>query len=226
MSIWGIIPAKDPELAKSRLAAALSPAMRRSLSMRLLERTLRAVEETEAVARCLVISAAKEPLSIARQHGAMAVLETGRRDEPSGDVGDALNGALQQAAAIAMRGGATALLILPSDLPHLDAAAIEALVALLPEGPGLVIAPDRHRQGTNALLVRPPLALPFLFGPQSFIRHQAMAAARGLSCVIHDAPAFALDLDTPGDLDLLRAERGPQPAQAGAPMLTLAGGGR
>src|SRR2546428_9591838 len=40
----------------------------------------------------------------------------------------------------------------------------------------VVLAPSRDRTGTNAILVRPPLALPYLFGPNSL--QQYLQAAR------------------------------------------------
>jgi len=57
---------------------------------------------------------------------------------------------------------------------------------------------------TNALLLRPPDALPFAFGVGSLARHRA-AEARGLSPRWCDAPGTALDLDTPADLAALDA---------------------
>ena len=217
MSLWAIIPAKDPWHAKSRLAGVLSPTRRWSLSMQLLERTLRAVSEATRVDRCLVVSSAAPHLALARDYGAVAVHEL----RPSGPTvsavpirmvaqegasyptSDPLNAALRQAAEVAIRGGATALLILHADLLLISTAAIDKMVEALPEGPGLVLAPDRHFTGTNALLMRPPMAIPFLFGPGSFAAHQRMAQALHIPMVVHESPALAGDLDTPDDLDYL-----------------------
>lgn len=127
-----------------------------------------------------------------------------RRPSAAGVTGETrLNAALQQAAAAAYERGAEAVLVLPADLPLLTATAVAALIHALPEGPGVVLAPDRHRTGTNALLVRPPLAMPFLFGARSFVRHLWAARCRGLPYVMHDQAAISLDLDTPDDLALL-----------------------
>ncbi|MGH2387024.1 MAG: hypothetical protein ACRDIE_02380, partial [Chloroflexota bacterium] len=116
-----------------------------------------------------------------------------------------LNAALRQAAEIAVRGGARALLVLHADLVGISAAAIDEMVRAMPEGPGVVLAPDRRRVGTNALLTRPPLAIPFLFGPGSFEAHRRLAEALDVPLVVHDSPALADDLDTPDDLALLTA---------------------
>ncbi len=213
MSLWVIVPAKEPWRAKSRLAGVLTPPRRWSLSMQLLERTLIAVRDSAAIDRCIVISKAAPHLAMARTFGVIAVseLRAGREDGPieteSGPEtkADPLNAALRQAAEVAMRGGATELLILHADLVRIDARAIDEMARALPAGPAVVLAPDHRHKGTNALLMRPPLVIPFLFGPGSFAKHRQMADLLGVSLVVHESPALAEDLDTPDDLTLLDA---------------------
>jgi 2-phospho-L-lactate guanylyltransferase len=253
MSLWAVIPAKDPAIAKSRLAPRLSPSLRRALSLRLLERTIQVVDATPEVSRWVVISNALEPLALARRLGGLAIHElrsgaggggpdtiqprtieemeaTARRAEHR------LNAALQQAAAVAERNGATALLVLHADLLLLNSAALSAFISAgagtlssdeagginagavdpgqhgTADVPGLVqaahqpsvtIAPDRHGLGTNALLLRPPGAIQFAFGPHSYTRHLALASETGAATIVHNDTRFAIDLDTPEDLDLL-----------------------
>jgi 2-phospho-L-lactate guanylyltransferase len=68
----------------------------------------------------------------------------------------------------------------------------------------VVLAPDRAGAGTNALLVRPPQALPFAFGPQSCARHVDLARERDLEVMFYRAPGTAFDVDRPEDLAELR----------------------
>ena len=63
---------------------------------------------------------------------------------------------------------------------------------------GVAIAPDKTGRGTNALALRPPDALRFSFGIDSFAKHRAAAGA--LPFVVVDRPGLAFDLDTPEDL--------------------------
>lgn len=212
MTLWAVIPTKDPARAKTRLARIFTPEQRRVVSLGLLERTLRVLRETPAVAHCLVVSPAAEPLSLARHYGAHLLEQAvrapsaprdPRRLERSGAIEDELNAALEQAARAATAQGAEALLVLPADLPCLTAAALTALIARAPGTPGIVLAPDRHRTGTNAVLVMPPTALPFSFGRDSFARHRDVAGRTGLAIAICDHPAFALDLDEPDDVEAL-----------------------
>jgi 2-phospho-L-lactate/phosphoenolpyruvate guanylyltransferase len=211
MSLWVIVPAKEPWRAKSRLAGVLTQSRRWSLSMQLLERTLIAVRDATVIDRCIVISKAAPHLAMARVYGMIAVseLRAGRAEgpaeaEPAREVGaDPLNAALRQAAEVAVRGGATGLLILHADLVRINAGAIDEMVRAVPDGPAVVLAPDHGHRGTNALLMRPPSVIPFLFGPDSFAAHRHMADLLGIPLVVHDSPALAEDLDTPDDLTLL-----------------------
>ena len=71
--------------------------------------------------------------------------------------------------------------------------------------PDVVIVPDRHGSGTNALRLTPPDVIAPSFGPGSFARHAARGAAAGAVVRVAQAPSLELDVDTPGDLAALRA---------------------
>ena len=99
--------------------------------------------------------------------------------------------------------GAQRVLLVPGDCPALDPAEVDAL--LESAAPGVVIVPDRHGSGTNALLLDPPAVLTPAFGPGSFARHAALAHAAGATVRVGRLPSLELDVDTPGDLEALRA---------------------
>jgi len=114
----------------------------------------------------------------------------------------------QSAAAIrgvraAVARGAGRVLLVPGDCPALDAAEVDGLLTLAE--PGVVIVPDRHGSGTNALLLDPPTVITPAFGPGSFARHAALASAADATVRIGHLPSLELDVDTPGDLEALRA---------------------
>ena len=98
-----------------------------------------------------------------------------------------------------MARGARAVLVLPADLPLLTSGDIMAMLDLAHEPRCVVIAPDARGEGTNALMLRPPDALNFAFGPQSFYEHCAQAETSQLALHIYRSPTVALDLDTPAD---------------------------
>jgi 2-phospho-L-lactate guanylyltransferase len=68
----------------------------------------------------------------------------------------------------------------------------------------VVIAPDRHMKGTNALLLSPANLIEYDFGGDSFERHCARARRAGARLEIVNLPSLGLDLDVPEDLELVR----------------------
>jgi 2-phospho-L-lactate guanylyltransferase len=103
----------------------------------------------------------------------------------------------------ALERGAERVLLVPGDCPVLDPAEVDALLAEAADG--VVIVPDRHGSGTNALLIAPPEVMAPAFGPGSFARHAALAHAAGATVRVSRLPSLELDVDTPGDLEALRA---------------------
>jgi 2-phospho-L-lactate guanylyltransferase len=86
------------------------------------------------------------------------------------------------------------VLVLPIDLPD---ATPDALAAMLASPADVTIAPDRDRQGTNALRLRGRAVpeFPFSFGPGSFARHGAAAASMNLTRQVIADPRLAFDVD-------------------------------
>jgi 2-phospho-L-lactate guanylyltransferase len=65
--------------------------------------------------------------------------------------------------------------------------------------------PAHDGDGTNGLLVSPPTALAFAFGPGSCRRHQALAREQGIAAVALTLPGLAADIDKPADLAKLQS---------------------
>jgi 2-phospho-L-lactate guanylyltransferase len=121
-----------------------------------------------------------------------------------------LNEALRMGRDDAATAGATAVLMLPADLPHLSIEALDGLLeaadaamAAGSGGPVVVIAPSDARQGTNALLLSPPAVIEPCFGLESFEAHLRASARAGAALQIVDDPALGFDVDTPDDLERL-----------------------
>ena len=197
MTLWAVIPVKPLDQAKSRLAGALAPEERASLVLRLLERTLGILRQVPAITEIVVVTGDAAVAAWASQAGTR-VLSDPREPE--------LNRELASATRLAQAQRADAVLVLLADLPRVTAADVEAMAASAGAAPIVVVAPDRHRRGTNALLCAPPGLIEYRFGPDSFARHCAQAQAAGASLEICTGPGLALDLDLPEDLELLRAD--------------------
>jgi 2-phospho-L-lactate guanylyltransferase len=192
--LWAIIPVKPLRRAKSRLARALQADQRAALARAMFARTLDVLAPVKRVSGIVVVSSDLTVQDIARAKNAIPLAET-----ESG-----LNAAVSQACAWLEARGASAALIVPTDLPLLAAADVEAMLDLAVEPACIVIAPDRREHGTNALLLRPPQVIRPAFGASSFEAHQAQALARRLPAHVYRSATIALDLDRPGDLDRYR----------------------
>jgi 2-phospho-L-lactate guanylyltransferase len=111
----------------------------------------------------------------------------------------------------ALERGAERVLLVPGDCPALDPREVSAL---LEHGEGVVIVPDRHGRGTNALLLAPPDVMEPSFGEGSFARHAARARAAGAALKVAEVRSLGLDVDTPDDLAALRRALAARPGGA------------
>lgn len=205
MTTWAIVPVKPLRRSKSRLASVLSDDQRARLSENMLLHTIRVLAEVPKIERTLVVSRDPKALALAREHGARTVMERGSPE---------LNQALSRATIVARGYGVSSVLILPADLPLIQAADIEQLIAHGQDPPVVVVAPDRHGKGTNALLTSPPGLIEYDFGPESFNNHRQRAEQAGARVEICQAESLHLDVDVPEDLELWEAQNPPAVSQS------------
>ncbi|MFO7944499.1 MAG: 2-phospho-L-lactate guanylyltransferase [Anaerolineales bacterium] len=197
MTLWAIVPVKPLRRGKSRLSDVLSTDERADLNQYLLEHTLQTLNNVPEIENVLVVSRDPAALSIARDHGSRTVQENGS---------PGLNLALSRATQVAKTYETRGILVLPADLPKLSAEDIHAMLDHMHDPPVVVVAPDRERQGTNALLVCPAGLIEYDFGPHSFDRHCQQAREQGVRLEICELPSLALDLDEPGDLEFMDSD--------------------
>lgn len=195
MTLWAIIPVKPLRRGKSRLAGALSENERTELNRTLLEHTLKTLSGLKELEEVLVISRDPQALTIARNHGARTVREDGQPE---------LNTALKRATVIAQVYATRGVLVLPADLPLITREDVQTLIQHADDPPVVVIAPDRHGKGTNALLMSPSGLIEYDFGEDSFQHHCDRVRASGARLEIVDLPSLGLDLDIPEDLEIIR----------------------
>ncbi|MFQ5943440.1 MAG: 2-phospho-L-lactate guanylyltransferase [Anaerolineales bacterium] len=195
MSIWAIVPVKALEESKSRLRHVRTPNQRMELSRTMLLQTLSVLREVKQIERTLVVSKDPTVLDLAVEQGADALEEGGV---------PALNKGLSQATEFAEESQAEGILVLPADLPLVQASDVQALIEHAQDPPVVVVAPDRRQIGTNALLVAPPGTIEYEFGPDSYNRHLRRAEASGARIKIVELPALGLDVDAPEDLEIYK----------------------
>ena len=195
MTLWAIVPVKPLRRGKSRLAGTLNENERTELNRALLQHSLETLSGVSGVAEVLVVSRDPNALAIAREHGARTVQEDGAPH---------LNTALKRATVVSQVYATQGVLILPADLPLVTREDIQTLLDRAVKPPVVVIAPDRHGKGTNALVIAPAGLIEYDFGENSFQRHCEQAKQAGARLEVVELPSLGLDLDEPEDFELVK----------------------
>jgi 2-phospho-L-lactate guanylyltransferase len=194
MVTWIVVLIKDFGSAKQRLQPALGPRSRRALAQRNAELAVRAAAAGD---RVLVVAGSHEVAELAAAWGADVLLEPRQEGQ---------NVAAGRGIALAVEGGADAVLLLSSDLPLITIEAVREVIesATRLDAPVAMAVAATGRGGTNALYLRPPGAITLQFGSDSLAKFRHEAESRGVNFVVHHSESLALDLDEPGDLVRLR----------------------
>jgi 2-phospho-L-lactate/phosphoenolpyruvate guanylyltransferase len=186
------VPVKSLSRAKTRLSPALTGLERGALTLAMLEDVLDVALSVPGW-ETWVVSPDEVALEIAARRGARAVSE----DKPP------LANAIRQVEALAKTEDASALAILPADVPLVT---VDTLHEALRTLGAVVLARSADGAGTSLLLRRPPRAIPARFGPDSFQRHLQLAAERDLPVAIVERPELSFDVDRPDDILTLLAD--------------------
>ena len=185
-----LIPVKQLDQAKSRLSLALSAQARAQLMHDTLRRTVHALQASALCERISIVTLDKQVMGWAREWGVSVISEhrTG------------LNEALSEA-----RGtcdAAESVLVVHGDVAWLTVEDVQAMTALATADRAVVIAPDRHDKGTNAMLLKPPCLIDFAYGEGSAHRHARLARAAGVEPLWYRSASISLDVDVAADLKL------------------------
>jgi 2-phospho-L-lactate/phosphoenolpyruvate guanylyltransferase len=191
-----ILPVKRFERAKQRLGGTLSDGSRWALAEAMVTDVLIALRRAATVDEVLVVTGESAAVALAAGYDAAAVV-----DDPS-DEGH--NTAALRGVAAAIERGADRVVLVPGDCPALDPAELDELLAGAHPGPEVIVVPDRHGSGTNALVLTPPSVIIPAFGPDSRARHERLAADAGAEVRVVEVPTLGIDIDTLADLDALR----------------------
>jgi 2-phospho-L-lactate guanylyltransferase len=204
-----ILPVKPFASAKQRLTDGLLPQQRQALAEAMFCDVLLALGRSTTIDAVLVITrgARARELSIARGAKVIADHELGH------------NAAALVGIDAAVKDRADRVLLVPGDCPAISAEELDELLFRSPPRPSVLIVPDRHGTGTNALVLAPPDALEPSFGPGSCERHLRLARAGGLHAEVVEVRSLGTDVDTPEDLEALEASLGPADAASTRPLL-------
>jgi 2-phospho-L-lactate guanylyltransferase len=199
-----VLPIKTFSRAKHRLSEAVEVPDRRALAEAMAGDVLDALPLVPGLDRVIAVTAEPRAADAARAAGAEVVHDP----EEAGQSAAALRGI-----EAALAAGAERALLVPGDCPALDPLEVGALLARQGRA-GVVIVPDRHGAGTNALLLSPPDVIEPSFGPGSFARHAARAHAAGTVVRVAEVRSLGLDVDTADDLEALRFALATRPGAA------------
>ena len=178
-----LIPVKHLAESKIRLAGVLGPPQRGRLALSMLADVFLAAAPWPLR---MVVTSDPDAASIARSAGWSIVA----------DPGSGLNDAVAAGTAATVSAGATALLVLPCDVPLVTGRELEVLFATDAD----VVVACSDDGGTSGLLRRPPGAITARFGPQSADAHAGAASTAGLRVESLRLPGLLLDVDDVDDL--------------------------
>jgi 2-phospho-L-lactate/phosphoenolpyruvate guanylyltransferase len=238
--VVAVVPLRDGTSGKSRLASVLDPAARSRLVAVLARHVVTTLLAADAVERVVVVTAAPRFTWRALRDVVVDRATADSPDAPPLLTDDAdrlrivlqpadrpgLNEAVELGRELVAEDGPARLLVAHADLPALST---DDVTALLAHDAPVVVATDRHRAGTNLLLLDPPFSAPpstasvsfsgsgrqqprgrqsfrFRFGIDSLTAHLAEAERVGARAVVVERPGTATDLDTVDDWGELPAE--------------------
>jgi 2-phospho-L-lactate guanylyltransferase len=205
MDLWAVVPIKERDRAKERLAPLLSPATRQALALAMFEDVLTALAAASGLAGLVIVTVDQPARRLALRYGAR-ILEDGARDGHTG--------AVAAAARLLVAEGHAGMLTLPGDIPLVTADEIGKVIAAHDPAPSFTIVPSHDEGGSNAILVSPPDAVPLRFGVDSFFPHLRAAEARGIRPTVLRLPGIALDIDNPADLAAFMRQPSPTRTRA------------
>jgi 2-phospho-L-lactate guanylyltransferase len=191
MDLWAVVPVKEVDRAKERLAPMLRPETRQALALAMLEDVLAALTATSGIAGFVVVTVDPEAGRLAATYGAR-LIDAGARDGHTG--------AVSAAARLLAAEGCPGMLTLPGDIPLVTPAEIASVLAAHPPARSFTIVPSHDEQGSNAIACSPPDAVPLRFGDNSFYPHIQAAEACGIRPNVLQLPGIALDVDNPEDV--------------------------
>ncbi len=194
-----LIPVKDLNSSKSRLAHALPDHGRQSLMSALLADLLDILQASRDVTAIAVITRCPQAAELAQANGA---------DVLSLAEDTSLNSGVTAAVGIVAARGANEVMVLHGDLPLVEPDDIDSVIRLHRESTASVtLVPDNQQNGTNAMLLKLPIAMNFHYGAHSYRQHLAHCLAQHIAVQTVNNEHLGCDLDIWQDFDPLLSLR-------------------
>lgn len=185
-----LLPVKHLDHCKQRLASVLTLQERQQLVIALLKQNLRILIDDFPEHHVLVITPDPNIASLAKHFNVSVLVEP---------FAQGLNAAVETGARWSLKQGYRTQVVLAPDIAQLDTNELQLFFDQA-QAPTTVMIGTANDGGTNALLTRPPNAIPFQFGLHSSTHMQHASQQRGIDCQRLHFPHLSLDIDTPDDL--------------------------
>jgi 2-phospho-L-lactate guanylyltransferase len=199
-----LIPVKGLSTAKQRLASVLDQPSRTELAQAMLHDVAAAIGAWPHRPACALVTSDPFALELAGQYDFEIVPDADNAGETA---------AIEMATRFCVNRGLAFTLVIPGDIPLIQASELEEIFLRAPEE-GSLLVPAADGRGTNAAFRRPPDLFPLRFGNDSFQPHLAVARATGKPCEVLQLPGIALDVDRPEDLRELLSRPGETRSQS------------
>jgi 2-phospho-L-lactate guanylyltransferase len=197
-----LVPVKNLQNAKQRLAHVLDQSSRTALAQAMIHDVLDAVAACANRPEVTVVTNDPFASDLARQLNFQVI-----RDNNISETD-----AIETATAVCHAQGAESSLVIPGDIPLIQPKELEQIFASAPKT-GSVLVPAADGRGTNAALRTPANLFALRFGNDSFKPHLKSANHTGQPCVVLQLAGIALDIDNPADLQQLAGSPGETRAQ-------------
>jgi 2-phospho-L-lactate/phosphoenolpyruvate guanylyltransferase len=186
-----LLPVKNLDCCKQRLASVLTRQERQQLVLALLKKNLHTLITHFSQHDILVITPDHTVSALAEQMKVRVLVEP---------VAQGLNAAVEAGTRWSLAHGYQTQVVLAPDIADLNVNELQQLIYHASTATAVTIAAATD-WGTNVLLTRPPNAIPFQYGPCSAKRMLLNSTQRGIACNLLHLPHLSLDIDTPDDLD-------------------------
>lgn len=198
-----LVPIKNTDSAKQRLAAVLDQPSRTKLAQAMLHDVLAALHEWKNRPEVGIVTGDPYATNLAREFGFEVIPDLENPGE---------TGAIEMATRVCVERGIDSTLVIPGDIPLIQGWELEEILKKAPPE-GSVLVPAADGRGTNAAFRRPANLFPLRFGNDSFKPHHAAAQATGKPCIVLQFPGLTVDVDNPADLRQLLSLPGHTRAQ-------------
>ena len=169
-----LVPIKNTNTAKQRLACVLDQSARTKLAQAMLHDVLTALHNWESRPAVGIVTSDLFAANLAEEYGFEVIPDPENPGE---------TGAIEIATQLCVERGEDNTLVIPADIPLIQPWEFDEIMRRAPQQ-GSVLVPAGDGRGTNAAFRRPANLFPLRFGNDSFKPHHAAAQAAGKPCVV------------------------------------------